>query len=101
MTSGHITSWQIDGETMEMMTDFIFLGFKITEDGKFSQENQKVLLPGKKAVTNLVSVLKIKDITLQTKVCIVKVTLFPVVMYGCERWTIKKVECRRTDAFEL
>ena len=80
MASGHITSWQIDGETMEMMTDFIFLGFKITEDGKFSQENQKVLLPGKKAVTNLVSVLKIKDITLQTKVCIVKVTLFPVVM---------------------
>ena len=80
MASGHITSWQIDGETMEMMTDFIFLGFKITEDGKFSQENQMVLLPGKKAVTNLVSVLKIKDITLQTKVCIVKVTLFPVVM---------------------
>ena len=88
--SSSITSCQIDGETMEMMTDFIFLGFKITEDGKFSQENQKVLLPGKKAVTNLVSVLKSRDIVLPMKVHLVNAMVFLVVMYGCDLWTIKK-----------
>ena len=101
MASGPRTSWQIDGETMETVTDFIFLGSKITVDGDCNHEIKRCLLLGRKAMTNLDSILKSRDITLPTKVRIVKVMLFPVVMYGCERWTIKKVECRRTDAFEL
>ena len=92
MTSGPITSWQIDGETMETVTDFIFLGSKITADGDFSHEIKRCLLLGGKAVTNLDSILKSRDITLLTKVHIVKGMVFPVVMYGCESWTIKKAE---------
>ena len=101
MTSGPITSWQTDGETMEAVTYFLFLGSKITVDGDCSQEIRRQLFFGKKAMTNLDSVLKSKDITLLTKVCIVKVMVFPVVTYGCESWTIKKAEHRRIDAFEL
>ena len=101
MASSPITSWQIDGETMETVSDFIFLGSKITADGDFSHEIKKHLLLGRKAMTNLCSIVKIIDITLLTKVCVVKVVVFPVVMYGCEIWTIKKAECQRTDAFEL
>ena len=101
MASGPITSWQIDGETMETVTDFIFLGFKITADGDCSHEIKRHLLLGRKAMTNLYSILKSRDITLLTKVCLVKAMVFPVVMYGCESWTIKKAECRRIDAFEL
>ena len=101
MASGPITSWQIDGETMEIVTDFIFLGSKITTDGDCSHEIKRFLLLGRKAMTNLDSILKSRDITLLTKVHLVKVMVFPVVTYGCESWTIKKVECRRTDAFEL
>ena len=101
MASGPITSWQIDGETMEMVTDFIFLGSKITADGDCSHEIKRHLLLGRKAMTNLDSILKSRDITLPTKVCLVKAMVFPVVMYGCESWTIKKPECRRIDAFEL
>ena len=100
MASGLTTSWQIDGETMETVTDFIFLDSKITADGDFSHEIKRHLLLERKAVTNLDSVLKSRDITLQTKVHIVKAMVFPVVMYGCESWTIKKAEHRRIDAFE-
>ena len=101
MASGPITSWQIDGETMETVTDFIFLGSKITAEGDCSHEIKKHLLLGRKAMTKLDSMLKSRDITLPTKVHLVKAMVFPVVMYGCESWTIKKAECRRIDAFEL
>ena len=101
MTSGSITSWQIDGETMETATDFIFLGSKITADGDYSHEIKRCLLLGRKLMTNLDSILRSRDITLPTKIRLVKVMVFPVVMYGCESWTIKKAECRRIDAFEL
>ena len=101
MASGPITSWQIDGETMEMVTDFIFLHTKITADGDCSHEIQRHLLLGRKATTNLDSILESRDITLPTKVHIVKAMGFPVVMYGCERWMIKKAERQRIDAFEL
>ena len=93
MACGPITSWQIDGETMETVRDFIFLGFKITADGDFSHEIKRHLLLGRKAMTNLDSILKSRDITLPTKVHLVKVIVFPVFMYGCESWTIKKAEC--------
>ena len=92
MSSGPITSWQIDGETMETVRDFIFLGSKITADGDYSHEIKKCLLLGRKAMTNLDSMLKSRDITLSTKVCLVKAMVFPVVTYECERWTIKKAE---------
>ena len=98
MASGPITSWQIDGETV---TDFIFGGSKITADGDYSHEIKRCLLLGRKAMTNLDSILKSKDITLPTKVHLVKAMVFPVVMYGCESWTVKKAECRRIDDFEL
>ena len=101
MASGPITSWQKDGETMESVTDFIFLGSKITVDGDCSHEIKRCLLFGRKAVTNLGSILKSRDITLPTNVRLAKAMVFPVVMYGCENWTIKKAEHRRTDAFEL
>ena len=99
--SSPITSWQIDGETMEIVTDFIFLGSKITADGDCSHEIKRHLLLGRKAMTNLDSILKSRDITLSTKVHLVKAMVFPVVMYGCESWTIKKAVCQRIDAFEL
>ena len=99
--SSSITSWQIDGETMEIVTDFLFLGSKITSDVDCSHEVQRCLLLERKAVINLDSILKNRDITLLTKVCLVKAIAFPVVMYGCESWTIKKAECQRIDAFEL
>ena len=92
MASGPITSWQIDGETMETETEFIFLGSKITADGNCSHEIKRCCLLGRKAMTNLDSILKSRDITLLTKVCLVKVVVFPVVMYGCESWTMKKAE---------
>ena len=95
------TSWQIDGETMETVTDFIFLGSKITADGNCSHEIKRCLLLGRKAMTNIHSILKSRRITLPTKVHLVKAMVFPVVMYGCENWTIKKAECWRIDAFEL
>ena len=98
MASGPITSWQIDGETV---ADFIFLGSKITADGDCSHEMKRCLLLGRKVMTNLDSILKSRDITLPTKVRLVKVMVFPVVMYGCESWTIKEAEHRRIDAFEL
>ena len=106
MTSGSITSWQIDGETMEIETDFIFLGSKITADGDYSHAIKRQLLLeekllGRKAITNLDSILKSRDITLPTKIPVVKAMVFPVVMYGCESWTIKKAEHRRIDTFEL
>ena len=101
MASGPITSWQIDGEKLETVADFIFLGSKITADGGCSHEIKRHLLLGRKSMTNLDRVLKSRDITLPTKLHIVKATVFPVVMYGCETWTVKKVEHRRTDAFEL
>ena len=101
MASSPITSWQIDGETMETVTDFIFLGSKITTDGDCSHETKRRLLLGRKAMTNLESILKIRDISLSTKVCLVKAVVFPVVTYGCESWTIKKAEHLRIDAFEL
>ena len=101
MASGLITSWQIDGETMETVTDFISLGSKITADGDCSHEIKRRLLLGRKAMANLDSILKSRDITLPTKVHIVKATVFPAVMYGCESWTIKKAEHLRIDAFEL
>ena len=94
-------SWQIDGETMETVTDFIFLGSKITANGDCSHEIKRRLLLGRKAMTNLDSTLKSRDITLATKVCLVKAMVFPVVMYGCKNWTIKKAECWRIDASEL
>ena len=93
MASGLITSWQIDGETMETMTDFISLGSKVTADGDCSHEIKRRLLLGRKATTNLDSIFKSRDITLQTKVRLLKDMVFPVVMYGCESWTIKKAEC--------
>ena len=93
MASGPITSWQIDGETVETVRDFIFLGSKITADGDCSHEIKRCLLLGRKAMTNLDNILKSRDITLLTKVCLVKAMVFPVVMYGCESWTIKKAEC--------
>ena len=101
MASSPITSWQIDGETMETVRGFIFLGSKITVDGDCNQEIKRRLLLGRKVMTNLDSILKSRDITLPTKVCVVKAMVFPVVMYGCESWTVKKAECRRIDAFEL
>ena len=100
MTSGPITSWQIEGEK-GAMTDFLFLGSKITVDGDCSQEIGRHLLLRRKAMTNLDTILKIKDITLPTKVCIVKTMVFPVVMCQCENWTVKKGECRRIGAFKL
>ena len=101
MASGPVTSWQIDGETMETVTNFIFLGSKITGYGDCSHEIKRLFFLGKKAMANLDSILKSRDITLPTKVHLVKAMVFPVVMYGCETWTIKKAECRRMDAFEL
>ena len=101
MASNTITSWQIDGETMETMTDFIFLGFKIIAGGDCSHEIKGRLLLGRKAMTNLDSILKNRDITFLTKVRLVKAMVFPVVMYRCESSTIKKGECQRTDAFKL
>ena len=101
MASGPITSWQIDGETVETVADFIFLGFKITADGDCSHEIKKHLLLGRKVMTNIDSIFKSRDITLLTKVCLVKAMVFPVVMYGCESRTIKKAECLRIDAFKL
>ena len=101
MASGPITSWQIDRETMETVRDFIFLDCKITEDGVCSREIKRCLLLGRKAMTNLDNILKSRDITLPTKVHLVKAMFFSVVMYGYESWTIRKTECRRTDAFEL
>ena len=101
LASGPITSWQIDGETMETVTDFIFLGSQITADGDCSREIKRRLLHGRKVMTNLESILKSRDITLPTKVRLVKAMVFPVVMYGCESWTIKKAERWRIDAFEL
>ena len=99
--SGPITSWEIDGETVETVSDFIFLGSKITADGDCSHEIKRHLLLGKKVITNLDSIFKSRDITLPTKVCLVKAMVFPVVMYGCEMWTVKKSEHQRIDAFEL
>ena len=101
MASGPITSWQIDGETMETVADFILGGSKITADGDCSHEIKRRLLIGRKVMTNLDSILKSRDITLPTKVCLVKAMIFPAVMYGCESWTVKKAEHRRIDAFEL
>ena len=101
MASGPITWWEIDGETVETVADFIFLSSKITADGDCSHEIKRRLLLGRKVMTNLDSILKSRDITLFTKVHLVKAMVFPVVMYGCESWTIKKTECRRIDAFEL
>ena len=101
MASGPITSWQIDGETVETVSDFIFWGSKITADGDCSHESKRRLLLGRKVMTNLDSTLKSRDITLPTKVRLVKAMAFPVVMYGCESWTVKKAERQRIDAFEL
>ena len=101
MASGPIASWQIDAETMETVRDFIYLGFKITADGDYSHEIKRHLLLGRKAMTNLDSILKRRDITLLTKVHLVKAIVFPVVMYGCESWTVKKAERQRIDAFAL
>ena len=101
MASGPITSWQIDGETVERVSGFIFLGSKITADGDCSHEIKRCLLLGRKVMTNLDIILKSRDITLPTKAHLVKAMVFPVVMYGCESWTIKKAERRRIDAFEL
>ena len=101
MASGPIISWKIDGEMMEIMLDFILLGSKITADGDCSHEIKRCLLLGRKAIANLDSILKSRDITLPTKVRLVKAMVFPVVMYGCESWTVKKAERRRIAAFEL
>ena len=101
MASSPITSWQIDGETVETVADFIFWGSKTTADGDCSHEIKRCLFFGRKAMTNLDNILKSRDITLPTKVCLVKAMAFPVVMYGCESWTIKKAEHQRIDAFEL
>ena len=100
MASGPITSWEIDGETVETVSDFILGGSNITADGDCSHEIKRRLLLGRKVMTNLDSIFKSRDITLPTKVCLVKAMVFPVVMYGCESWTVKKAECRRIDAFE-
>ena len=101
MASVPITSWQIDGETMETVTGFIFLGSKITADGDYSHEIKRCLLLERKVMTNLDSILKSRDITLLTKNHLVKAMVLPVVMYGCESWTVKKAECQRIDAFKL
>ena len=101
MASGPITSWEIDGETVETVTDFIFLGSKIIADSDCSHEIERHLLLGRKTITNLDRILKSKGINLPTKICIIKAMDFPVVVHGCESWTIKKAECRRIDAFEL
>ena len=101
MASGPITSWETDGETVETVSDFIFGGSKITADGDCSHRIKRCLLLGRKVMTNLDSIFKSRDITLPTKVYLVKTMVFPVVMYGCESWTVKKVECRRINAFEL
>jgi len=101
MASGPITSWEIDGETVETVADFIFLDSKITADGHCSHGIKRCLLLGRKVMTNLKSILKSRDIILPTKFPLVKAMVFPVVMYGCESWTIKKAECQRIDAFEL
>ena len=101
MASSPITSWQIDRETMETVTDFIFLGSKITAYGDCSHEIKRHLLLGRKVMTNLDSIFKSRDITLPTEVCLVKAMVFPVVMYRCKSWTIKKAKCQRSDAFEL
>ena len=101
MASGPITSWQTDGETVETATDFIFGGSQITADGDCSHEIKRCLLLGRKAITNLDSILKSRDITLPTQVCLIKAIVFPVVMYGCESWTLEKAEHQRIDAFEL
>ena len=101
MASGPIISWQIDGETMETVSDFVFWGSKITADGDCSHEIKRCFLLGRKIITNIDSILRSRPITLSTKVCLVKAMVFPVVMYGYESWTIKKAECQRTDAFEL
>ena len=101
MASGPITSWNIDGERVETVSDFIFLGSKIIADGDCSHEIKRPLLLGRKVMTNLDSIFKSRDITLPTKVRLVKAMVFPVVVYGCESWTVKKAECRRIDAFEL
>ena len=101
MTSGPIASWQIDGETMETVTDFIFLGSRITADGDCSHEIERCLLLGRRATTNLDSILKLRDITLPANVHLVKAMVFPLVMYGCESWTIKKAEWQRIDAVKL
>ena len=101
MASSPITSWQIDGETVETVSDFISLGSKITADSDCSHEIKRRLLLGRKVMTNLDSILKSRDITLPTKVRLVKAMVFPVVMHGCESWTVKKAECQRIDAFEL
>ena len=101
MASGLITSWQIDMETVETVADFIFLGSKITLDGDYSHEIERCLLLGRKVMTNLDSILNSREITLPTEVCLVKAIVFPVVIYGCESWIIKKAECRRIAAFEL
>ena len=101
MASGPITSWEIDGETVETVADFIFLGSKITADGDYSHEIKRHLLLGRKVMTNLDSIFKSRDITLPTKVCLVNAMVFPVVMYGCESWMVKKAEHQRIDAFEL
>ena len=101
MTSNPINAWQIEAQTVEVVTDFLFLGSKITADGDCSHEIRRQLLLGRKTITNLDSVLKSRDITLPIKVHRVKAMVFPVIMYGCESWTVKKVECQRIDAFEL
>ena len=101
MASGPITSWEIGGDTVETVSDFILGGFKITADGDWSHEIKRCLLLGRKVMTNLDSILKSRNITLPTKVRLVKATVFPVVTYGCESWTVNKAECRRIDAFEL
>ena len=101
MASGPITSWHIDGETVETVVDFILGGSKITSSGDYSHEIKRRLLLGRQVMTNLDSILKSRDVTLPTKVRLVKAVVFPVVMYGCESWTVKKAECRRIDAFEL
>ena len=101
MASGPITSWEIDGETVKTVSDFIFVGSKITTDGACSHEIKRCLLPGRKVITNLDSILKSRDITLSTKASLVKAMVFLVVMYGCESWTVKKAEHQKIDAFEL
>ena len=101
MASGPITSWKIDGDIVETLSDFIFRGSKITADGDCSHEIKRCLLFGRKVMTNLDSIFKSRDITLPTKVRLAKAMVFPVVMYGCENWTVKKAECRIIDAFEL
>ena len=101
MASGPITSWETDGETVEIVSDFILGGLKVTADGNYSHEIKRGLLLGRKVMTNLDSIFKSRDISLPTKVCLVKARVFPVIMYVCESWTVKKTEHQRIDAFEL